>query len=67
MKKEAENADRAVATVLEAASKRGKYNSYTFEQKAAIGKYAFENGATAAVKHYSKAWDMNVSNQPLGD
>ena len=38
--KEFESADRAVAKVLEAASKeqpRGKYNSYTFRQRAEIG------------------------------
>ena len=40
MKEEAESADRAVAKVLEAASKkqhRRKCNSYTFEQRAVIG------------------------------
>ena len=57
--KEAESAGRAVAKVLEATSKeqpRGKYNSYNDEQRAKIGKYAFENGATTAARHYSNAW-----------
>jgi len=52
--KEVESADRAVAKVLEVASKeqpRGKYNSYTDEQRAEIGKYTFENGATTAARH----------------
>ena len=69
-KKEAESADRAVAKVLEVASKeqpRGKYNFCTDEQRAAIGKCAFENRATAAAKHFSKAWDIKVMNQPLGN
>ena len=59
--KEAESADRAVAKVLEATSKeqpRGKYNSYNDEQRAKIGKYAFENGATTAARHYSKGKDQ---------
>jgi len=53
-----ESADRAVAKVLGVASKeqpRGKYNSYTDEQRAEIGKYAFGNGAITAARHYSNA------------
>ena len=30
---------------------RGKYNYYSPEQRAGIGKYAVENGATRAAKH----------------
>ena len=30
---------------------RGKYNSYSPEQRVGIGKYAVENGATCAAKH----------------
>ena len=61
--KEAESADRAVAKVLEATSKeqpQGKYNSYNDEQRAKIGKYAFENGATTAARHYSNAWGVKI-------
>ena len=58
IKKISENADKAVAKALEsrATSKqtvRGKYNSYTPEQRAEIGKYAVENGATNAAKRYT--------------
>ena len=62
--KEVESADRAVAKVLETASKqqpRGKYNSYTFKQRAEIGKYAFYNGASAAARHYSNEWGININ------
>jgi len=62
--KEVESADRAGAKVLEVASKeqhQGKYNSYTNEQRAEIGKYAFENGATTAARHYSNAWSVKIN------
>ena len=62
--KEAESADRAVAKVLEATSKeqpQGKYNSYDDKQRAKIGKYAFENGATTAARHYSNAWQVKIN------
>jgi len=64
MSKEVESADRAVAKPLEAASKeqsRRKYNSYTDKQRAEIGKYAFENGATSAARHYSNAWGVKIN------
>lgn len=32
---------------------RGKYNDYTPEERAQIGKYAEENGPTRATKHFS--------------
>ena len=50
-RKEVESAD--VAKALGSVSKQtvqGKYNSYTTEQRAEIGKYAVENGATNAAK-----------------
>ena len=62
--KEVESTDRAVAKVLEIASKeqlRGKYNSYTDKQRAEIGKYAFENGATIAARHYSNVWGVKIN------
>ena len=37
----------------EPTAKRGKYNDYTPEQCAQIGKYAAENGPTRAAKHFS--------------
>ena len=65
-KNEVESADKAVAKALESASKcetvrRGKYNCYTPEQRAEIGKYATENGATKAVKRYTSAWGININ------
>ena len=56
-KTEVEEANKAVAKVLEPTSKtgasRGNYNSYTSVQRDEIGKYAAENGATSAAKHFS--------------
>ena len=54
-KTEVEEANKAVAKVLESTPKtgasRGK-NSYTSVQRAELGKYAAENGATSAAKHF---------------
>ena len=61
---EVESADNAVAKALESASKRivrGKYNCYTPEQRAQIGKYATENGATNAAKRYTAAWWIAIN------
>ena len=63
-RKEVESADKPVAKALESASKRtvrGKYNSYTPEQRAEIGKCAAENGATNAAKRYTAAWGITVN------
>ena len=63
-RKEVESADKAVVSALESASKqtvRGKYNSYTEEQKAEIGKYAAENGATNAAKRYTASWGIRIN------
>ena len=63
-RKEVESADKAVAKALESASKRtvrGKYNSYTPEQRVEIGKYAAENGATNAAKRYTAVWGITVN------
>ena len=35
---------------------RGKYNDYTPEQRAQIGKYAAENGPTRAANHLDLGW-----------
>ena len=37
-----------------------KCNSYTSEQQAKIGKYAAENGATCAAKHYTAVWGVSI-------
>ena len=39
---------------------RGKYNDYTPEQRAQIGKCAAENGPTRAAKHFSKLMSRNI-------
>ena len=41
-------------------AKRGKYENYSSEERASIGKYAALHGATKASKHYSKAWGRKV-------
>ena len=39
---------------------RGKYNDYTAEERAKIGKYAEENGPARAVRHFSKILDRKL-------
>ena len=41
-------------------STREKYNGYSPEQRAQIGKYAAENGATRASRHFSTRWNMDI-------
>ena len=52
-----EAAQKSVSKAIDVASDKshqhGKYNSYTPEQRARIGKYAKENGATRAAKHFT--------------
>ena len=58
-KKELEAANKEVKKILlsKGESKaRGKYNVYTSEERAAIGKYAAENGAARASRHFSKVF-----------
>ena len=43
----------------------GKYNSYAPEQWARIGKYATENGATGAAKHYIAVWGISINGSRL--
>ena len=65
-KTEVEEADKAVAKILEptlktGASRRGKYNSYTSVQRGEIGRYSAENGATSAAKHFSSKWSVSIN------
>ena len=64
-KTEVEEANKAVAKVLEPTSKtsalRGNYNSYTSVQRGEIGKYSVENGVTSAAKHFSLKWNVNIN------
>lgn len=55
-KMEVEAANKQVSNALQSAAEkvsRGKYNSYTPQQRAKIGKYAAENGPTRAAKHFT--------------
>ena len=40
---------------------RGKYNRYKPEERAAIGRYAAENGPTRAARHFSEKLKMKIS------
>ena len=51
----------AVNTAANKSQRRGQYNSYSKEQRAMIGKYAAENGATRAAKHYSAVWGIPIN------
>ena len=56
-------ANKAVLEAVEdeVATKRGKYNHYTPEQRARIGRYAAENGGSRAALHFSAMLDVKVS------
>ena len=60
-----EAAQKSISKTIDVASdkshQRGKYNSYTPEQWARIGKYAEENGATHAAKHFIAAWGISIN------
>ena len=63
-RKEVEAANKEVTNALQSAAengRRGKYNSYTPEQRAKIGKYAAENGPTNAAKHFTSRWGININ------
>uniref|UniRef100_A0A1X7UCI2 Uncharacterized protein n=1 Tax=Amphimedon queenslandica TaxID=400682 RepID=A0A1X7UCI2_AMPQE len=59
--KEEKGAQEEVKKTIEAAKKkcgkRGKYNNYSSEERAAIGRYACENGPDRAVRHFTKIMD----------
>ena len=70
-RKDVEMAGREVRRVLEESTtvaqqrsvphgRRGKYNCYSPEERASIGKYAAENGATRAAKHFSHTLGQTV-------
>ena len=73
-RKDVEMAGREVRRVLEESAtvarqrsvphgRRGKYNGYSPEERASIGKYAAENGATRAAKHFSRTLGQTVNNE----
>lgn len=43
-----------------ASRKRGKYNSYTPEQRANVGKYTAENGPANAAAHFTRIFGFKV-------
>ena len=50
----------AVSVATEKSQSRGKYNSYSKEQCAMIGKCAAENGPTCGAKHYTAVWGIKI-------
>ena len=60
------SADRSVSETLKqsgSASRKRKRsgNSYSAEQRAQIADYARQNGNTAAARHISVIWNMDIS------
>ena len=53
-------ANKAVADESGESKKRGKYNRYTEEDRAKIGKYTSENGPTRAASYFSAHLKCNV-------
>ena len=41
--------------------KRGKYNSYTPQQRAQVGKYTAENGPANAAAHFTRTFGFKVN------
>ena len=63
-KKEVDKANEFIRRVLSEVTinpkPRSKYNSYSAEQRAQIGRYAVENGNTRAAKHFSEVQLLRV-------
>ena len=45
--------------------RRGKYNSYTAEERAVIGKFATENGVMAAKRRFSRQLEANINESTI--
>ena len=61
--KDIEAAQKLISIALDVATStksRRKYNSYSAEQRAKIGKYAAENGPTRAARNFTANWGINV-------
>ena len=60
-----EAAPKSVADTIKTAANKSQqcqeYNFYSKERRAMIGKYAAENGATRAAKHYSAVWGISIN------
>ena len=64
--KGAKSTKRVSETLKQAGSasrkrKRSGNNSYSAEQRAQIADYARQNGNTAAARHFSVIWNMDIS------
>jgi len=55
-----QTANPFVQQLLATEETHGKYNRYSPQQRAAIGKYAAENGPTQAARHFSDKLKMNI-------
>ena len=56
--------DECVQRAMKEESKKsvaGRYNKYTPEERASIGKYAAENGSTKAARHFSKLLKRDIN------
>ena len=63
-KTEVEAANKQVSNALQSMAEkvsRGKYNSYTPQQRAKIEKYAAENSPIKAAKHFTTIWGIHVN------
>ena len=58
--KELKSANDSVSKCNTKSTDRQKYNVYSAEERAQMGKYAAENGPTRASKHFSKLLNKNV-------
>ena len=59
--------NRQVRAVEQQPKKRGEYSKHSTEEKAAIGKYASENGVAAAVRYYKKTKDVILKESSVQD
>lgn len=64
--KDIESAQKSISKALDAAAsdksqQRGKYNSYSPEQHAELGKYVAENGPTCAAKDFTAVWSIPIN------
>ena len=53
--------ETAITATSVSTASRGKYNRYTSEERAAIGKYAAKNGPTRAAKYFSGKFKIQIS------
>ena len=61
---EVEAASNLVSSALQLVMERfsqGKYNYYTPQQRAKIGKYAAENDPMRAAKHFTVIWGIHMN------